>query len=100
VPPVGVLLMQHTKRSAGASQVSTETIIVQFDEIRAQMEGFVEEASQHSRAAVAFDQKAPDFSELHVLQVRFLSCRIVLCYSNMLIAVFLCNVIVSTDLCV
>lgn len=73
-------------------------MIAQFDEIRAQMEGFVAEAGQHSRDAVAFDQKAPDFSELNGLQVCFLSLHIDSCLLHTLIAVLLCDV--QTDLSV
>lgn len=43
--------------------------MVQFDEIRAEMEAVATEAEQHVRDAAAFDQPAPDFSGVSALKV-------------------------------
>eukprot|EP00892_Ulva_mutabilis_P012057 jgi/Ulvmu1/9223/UM005_0323.1 len=55
-------------KPTGAPKASTDTLMVQFDEIRAQSQAFVAEAEQLVRDAQAFEQPEPEFASLHELQ--------------------------------
>lgn len=75
----GLLLMKagvHTsgKRAeqwcdAGAPKASTETLMIQFEEISAQSQALVDEAEQLVRGAQAFEQPEPQFAGLTELRV-------------------------------
>ena len=45
--------------------------MLRFDEIQAELTDLEQQAKQHSRDAVAFDQEPPNFNGLDQLAVRF-----------------------------